>query len=415
MNSTSPYAAARVGDGIEHTASKGWMVLGLVGGAIAGAALTIATGGVGTVVLASTIAAAAGGGGLGEVLGNMSWAPKHKTGVLLKGSPNVFINGRPAIIAHVSVGECDEHGPAPQRVAEGSSRVYINGFPAARIGDLLTCSASISEGSPNVFIGGDKVQTDDINPEIPDWVNWTLLAAGVGAVAVLATPAIALLGAAGSLGGGYAGDFIGGQIYGEGSDGQKWFSLGGAFAGGFAGARGGIKYNTTQKTNVVSARRAYLNEKFGRTGDLNQDINIRSNKNLVSEFMRRQGITKERTIEQYMDGINLNERVSIETINRGKLAYQNQAPGNWQGNWYSLNETTPPTKLGINPEGNLHGTEMKVPKVTTTYQAQHPVEMLRSTANPALDNWSVPKEPFQTEGGGIQWFSTDKGKWDKIE
>lgn len=415
MSSTSPYAAARVGDGIEHTASKGWMVLGLVGGAIAGAALTIATGGVGTVVLASTIAAAAGGGGLGEVLGNMSWAPKHKTGVLLKGSPNVFINGRPAIIAHVSVGECDEHGPAPQRVAEGSSRVYINGFPAARIGDLLTCSASISEGSLNVFIGGDKVQTDDINPEIPDWVNWTLMAAGVGAVAVLATPAIALLGAAGSLSGGYAGDFIGGQIYGEGSDGQKWFSLGGAFAGGFAGARGGIKYNTTQKTNVVSARRAYLNEKFGRTGDLNQDINIRSNKNLVSEFMRRQGITKERTIEQYMDGINLNERVSIETINRGKLAYQNQAPGNWQGNWYSLNETTPPTKLGINPEGNLHGTEMKVPKVTTTYQAQHPVEMLRSTANPALDNWSVPKEPFQTEGGGIQWFSTDKGKWDKIE
>ena len=415
MSSTSPYAAARVGDGIEHTASKGWMVLGLVGGAIAGAALTIATGGVGTVVLASTIAAAAGGGGLGEVLGNMSWAPKHKTGVLLKGSPNVFINGRPAIIAHISVGECDEHGPAPQRVAEGSSRVYINGFPAARLGDLLTCSASISEGSPNVFIGGDKVQTDNINPEIPDWVNWTLMAAGVGAVAVLATPAIALLGAAGSIGGGYAGDFIGGQIYGEGSDGQKWFSLGGAFAGGFAGAKGGMKYDAAQKANAISARRAYLNEKFGRTGDLSQDINIRSNKSLVSEFMRKQGITKERTIEQYMDGVNLNERVSIETINRGKLAYQNQAPGNWQGNWYSLNETTPPTKLGINPEGNLHGTEIKVPKVITTYQAQHPVEMLRSTANPALDNWSVPREPFQTEGGGIQWFSTDKVKWDKIE
>ena len=262
MSSTSPYAAARVGDGIEHTASKGWMVLGLVGGAIAGAALTIATGGVGTVVLASTIAAAAGGGGLGEVLGNMSWAPKHKTGVLLKGSPNVFINGRPAIIAHVSVGECDEHGPAPQRVAEGSSRVYINGFPAARIGDLLTCSASISEGSPNVFIGGDKVQTDDINPEIPDWVNWTLMAAGVGAVAVLATPAIALLGAAGSLGGGYAGDFIGGQIYGEGSDGQKWLSLGGSFAGGIAGAKGGIKLSSGRlnETNGVPISKEKFDE-----------------------------------------------------------------------------------------------------------------------------------------------------------
>lgn len=37
------------------------------------------------------------------------------------------------------------------------------------------------------------------------------------------------------MGGGYAGDFIGGKIYGEGSDGQKWFSLGGAFAGAMAG------------------------------------------------------------------------------------------------------------------------------------------------------------------------------------
>ncbi len=74
-----------------------------------------------------------------------------------------------------------------------------------------------------------------------------------------------------------------------------------------------------------------------------------------------------------MEGINLNKRVSVETINRGKLAYQNQTPGNWQGNWYSLNENTPPTKLGINPEGNLRGTDIKVPKVTTTYQSQQPV------------------------------------------
>ena len=127
--------------------------------------------------------------------------------------------------------------------------------------------------------------------------------------------------------------------------------------------------------------------------------------------MKENGITKERTIEQYMDGINLNERVSVESINKGKLAYQNQAPGNWQGNWYSLNANTLPTKLGINPEGNLHGSEIKVPKITTIYKSQQPVNMLRSTANPAIDTWSVPKEPFQTEGGGIQWFTTNKDAW----
>lgn len=411
MSSTAPFSAARVGDGIEHSASKGWMVVGLIGGAIAGAAFTLVTGGVGTAVLAATIAGAAGGGGLGEVLGSMSWAPKHETGTLITGSPNVFINGRPAIIAHVSVGECDEHGPAPQRVAEGSSRVYINGFPAARIGDLLTCSAAISEGSSNVRIGGEKVQTDPISPEIPDWVEKVLLGVGLAATAVLAGPVVALLGFASGIGGGYAGAFVGGRLYGEGSDEQKWFALGGSFAGGLAGARGGVALkNAGKEIPVISERRAYLNEKFGRTGDINRDINIRANTETVNNFMREQGIP-ENKIPEYMEGINLNERVSVESINSGKLAYQNQAPGNWQGNWYSLNESTPPTKLGINPEGNLHGTEIKVPKVTTVYQSQQPVQMLRSTANPALDTWSVPKEPFQTEGGGIQWFGTNKGAW----
>lgn len=60
-SSTKPFAAAREGDGIEHTASKGWLVVGLIGGAIAGAAFTLVTGGVGTAVLAATLAGAAAG------------------------------------------------------------------------------------------------------------------------------------------------------------------------------------------------------------------------------------------------------------------------------------------------------------------------------------------------------------------
>lgn len=242
------FYAARVGDGIEHTASKGWLVLGLIGGAIAGAAFTLATGGVGTVVLAATVAGAAGGGGLGEVLGGMSWAPHQETGHLVTGSSNVFINGRSAVMSHMSVGDCDEHGPAFQRVAEGSSRVYINELPAARTGDRLACSGIISSGSPNVIIGGDKEQTDVISPEIPEWVDKVLLAVGLAATAVLAGPAIALLSFAGGMGGGYGGSYIGGKLWGEGSDRQKWLSLGGAFAGGLAGAKGGAAFNAWRNT-----------------------------------------------------------------------------------------------------------------------------------------------------------------------
>ncbi|AJJ63521.1 polymorphic toxin type 46 domain-containing protein [Yersinia aldovae] len=170
------------------------------------------------------------------------------------------------------------------------------------------------------------------------------------------------------------------------------------------------KPSTMKKANTVSDRHAYLNDKFGRSGDINHDINIRGNRQIVRDFMHTEGIPKEQ-IAYLEKGINLNETVSIESINKGKLAYQNQAPGNWQGNWYSLNKNIPPTKLGINPEGNLRGTDIKVPKVTTTYQSQQPVQMLRSTASPVLDTWSVPKTPFQAEGGGIQWFSTNKDVW----
>jgi uncharacterized Zn-binding protein involved in type VI secretion len=46
-------------------------------------------------------------------------------------------------------------GPHPTNViAKGSMTVKINGHPAARVGDTTSCGAVISAGSPNVTIGG---------------------------------------------------------------------------------------------------------------------------------------------------------------------------------------------------------------------------------------------------------------------
>ncbi|MFG0769046.1 PAAR domain-containing protein [Pseudomonas sp. TYF_15] len=39
-------------------------------------------------------------------------------------------------------------------LAQGSDSVYINGQPAARVGDRTVCDAKISAGSPNVCIEG---------------------------------------------------------------------------------------------------------------------------------------------------------------------------------------------------------------------------------------------------------------------
>ncbi|RLM04475.1 hypothetical protein BIY27_22320 [Gibbsiella quercinecans] len=249
------FSAARELDEIAHTASKGWMIAGLIGGAVLGAAAVVVTGGTALIAVSAVAAGACAAGGLGEVLGSMSWAPRHVTGILKDGSPNVFINDRAAIRAHLSYGECDEHSGTLQLVAEGSIKVYINDFPAARVGDKLTCSAEILNGSSNVFIGGEKTQTDDINPEIPAWINWTLLGVGVAATVVIAGPAIAIMSTTGSIIGGTVGNYFGGEWFGEGSDRQKWMALGGAFAGGFAGIKSGPKIGS--KANDIIYHKTY--------------------------------------------------------------------------------------------------------------------------------------------------------------
>ncbi|MDR6496288.1 putative Zn-binding protein involved in type VI secretion [Paraburkholderia terricola] len=231
-------AAARLGDPVAHTASKGWMIAGLIGGALLGAAVVALTGGTALIALAAVAAGAAAGGGLGEVLGTMSWAPRHVTGSLITGSPNVFINSRSAMRAHLSQGTCSDHSGSPQIVAQGSATVFINAQPASRKNDLLACSAVISDGSPNVFIGGSTVTTDEISPEVPGWVNTAMLAVGFAAAVVLAGPLVAVLGTAGGIGGGMLGSAIGGHYFGEGSDGQKWSMLGGSLAGGLAAGKG---------------------------------------------------------------------------------------------------------------------------------------------------------------------------------
>lgn len=72
-----------------------------------------------------------------------------------KGSPNVFINGKPAMRVD-DAWEPHSCGGSPHTPlsSEGSSTVFINGKPAVRIGDMCDCGQASAEGSDNVFIGG---------------------------------------------------------------------------------------------------------------------------------------------------------------------------------------------------------------------------------------------------------------------
>ena len=81
--------------------------------------------------------------------------PHTVTGPAVSGSPDVFIDGRPAL----RVGDPGVHsaccGPNTWKTAQGSPKVLINNIPAVRLGDATShCggSGTMVEGSPDVII-----------------------------------------------------------------------------------------------------------------------------------------------------------------------------------------------------------------------------------------------------------------------
>ncbi|MGL6019745.1 MAG: RHS repeat-associated core domain-containing protein [Gibbsiella quercinecans] len=190
--------AARVGDAIGHSHALAGMMGGtLVGGLLAAAGsvaaralfvagLAASCAGVGLLLMGaslavgylSLVAGTAARDGIASA-GAGSLTPK---GEILTGSPNVFINGKPAALATRSQVTCSDDGPSMQ-MAQGSDKVFINGQPAARVGDKTNCGATVMVGSPNVRIGGGTLTTLPIKPEVPDWLykvsDLTLLLAGL--------------------------------------------------------------------------------------------------------------------------------------------------------------------------------------------------------------------------------------------
>ncbi|MGE9553172.1 RHS repeat-associated core domain-containing protein [Erwinia amylovora] len=192
------FEAARVGDDIGHSHALAGMIAGTIVGGLIAAAGGIAAGalfvagmasaclGVGVLLVGASLAVGYLTGELATAardgIADAGAASMEKEGVIATGSHNVFINGKPAVIATDSMVACAKDAGA-QQMAEGSSRVFINGLPAARIGDQTTCGGRVMTGSGNVRIGGDPLQTLPIQPEVSEWVykasDLTLLFAGL--------------------------------------------------------------------------------------------------------------------------------------------------------------------------------------------------------------------------------------------
>lgn len=83
--------------------------------------------------------------------------PHSRSGINSIGSPNVFINGKPAHRqGDIGSTNCPHGGTFTSVI--GSSSVFVNGKPLTRIGDTTNCntcgqSGTHNTGSPNVFAG----------------------------------------------------------------------------------------------------------------------------------------------------------------------------------------------------------------------------------------------------------------------
>jgi hypothetical protein len=165
-------------------------------------------------------------------------------------------------------------------------------------------------------------------------------------------------------------------------------------------------------SDCPDTRREQLNEKYGRTGDINQDINIRARKVVASDFYRSQGFD-EASIPGHLNGIDFNHPVNIETLNRGKTVYQYQSPGAPQGNYYSLNPATTPSELGIGPLGDNRAAGTVELKLQGIYRTNEKEPVLKSKAKSIDDTWSVRGMTQPSSGGGTQVFSASKNSFEK--
>lgn len=86
--------------------------------------------------------------------GHACWPPT----MVAQGSPNVLVEGLPAVtVGHMAIPHVCTSTPNPVHpaaVAQGSGTILVNGAPLARMGDQLSCSDMIAQGSGTVLGGG---------------------------------------------------------------------------------------------------------------------------------------------------------------------------------------------------------------------------------------------------------------------
>ena len=83
--------------------------------------------------------------------------------------------------------------------------------------------------------------------------------------------------------------------------------------------------------------------------------------------------------------------------------YVQNVLGGQVGNYFAPLGTAAET-IGINPAG----------RVNMMFTPSQPLTALQSFAADILDTWTVPSQPYQTKGGGVQYFVPHKSSMKEV-
>jgi len=109
------------------------------------------------------------------------------------------------------------------------------------------------------------------------------------------------------------------------------------------------------------------------------------------EYYRQAGWDKAK-IAGHLQGVDFKKPVELVELPAGKTAGQLQANPAWKGNYFA-EPGTDATKLGINPQGKLPDGAV-VNKTETIFSTTEKTTVLRSSAAPVKDTWSIPGAPW---------------------
>ena len=146
----------------------------------------------------------------------------------------------------------------------------------------------------------------------------------------------------------------------------------------------------------IAARAAgVLNRiKFAASGIVKTGRRLNS-RSIANDFYKSAGWADDR-IADHVRGIDFTKPVETVTIPKETEVVQWQRPGKPTGNYFAP-PGTQASELGIYPGG----------RDPITYVTNRDVTVLRSTAKDVVDTWSVSGQPYQTQGGGTQYFVPD--------